>query len=300
MQIIRELERHPRGVYTGAIGHIAPSGEATFNVAIRTLVLHDGVAAMGVGGGIVADSDPASEYRECELKARFLMRPVRPFQLIETMLFDGHGLPFLSLHLERLASSAAYFDFACDRDSIESQLRQLVASLPQGQKHRVRLLLNPGGQITLSHTEITTDSSPLKIRISPHRTCSDDVLLRHKTTLRNFYDRHYAQAREDGFDEVLFLNERGELTEGAISTLFLNLGGQLLTPLLTSGVLPGILRRRILATRPEAREAVVTIDDLRAADSVLLGNSVRGLQQVGHIEMHDHRLSAIELAMPMV
>jgi para-aminobenzoate synthetase/4-amino-4-deoxychorismate lyase len=300
MQIIRELERKPRGVYTGAIGHVPPSGEATFNVAIRTLVLHDGVAKMGVGGGIVADSQPPSEYRECELKAQFLTRPVRPFQLIETMLFDGTSLPFLTLHLERLASSAAYFDFVCDHDSIESQLRQLEASLPGGQRLRIRLLLDSAGLITLSHTAISPESSPLKVRISPHRTNSGDVFLRHKTTLRSFYDQQYADARNDGFDEVLFLNERGELTEGAISTLFLNLGGQLLTPPLSSGVLPGILRRHTLATRPEAREATVTIDDLRVADSVFFGNSVRGLRQVSQIEMHDRRSPDIELVVPVV
>jgi para-aminobenzoate synthetase/4-amino-4-deoxychorismate lyase len=223
---------------------------------------------------------------------------VRPFQLIETMLFDGSSLPFLPFHLERLTSSAAYFDFTCDRDSIESQLRQLEASFPAGQRHRVRLLLNPNGRITLSHTAITADSSPLKVRISPHRTSSSDVLLRHKTTLRDIYDQQYAQAHNDGFDEVLFLNERGELTEGAISTLFLNLGGQLLTPPLASGVLPGILRRHILATHPEARERIVTIDDLRDANSVFVGNSVRGLRQVGQIEMHDPLLQPSNLLCP--
>ncbi len=130
MQIIRELERHPRGVYTGAIGHIAPSGEAVFNVAIRTLVLHNGMARMGVGGGIVADSDAASEYRECQLKASFLTRTHVDFQLIETMLFDGTAMPLLPLHLDRLAASAQYFDFAFDRAAIEARIATLTAVSP--------------------------------------------------------------------------------------------------------------------------------------------------------------------------
>jgi para-aminobenzoate synthetase/4-amino-4-deoxychorismate lyase len=130
MQIIRELERHPRGVYTGAIGHIAPSGDAVFNVAIRTLVLRNHTAHMGVGGGIVADSDPASEYRECQLKASFLTRPRADFQLIETMLFDSTSMPYIALHLNRLAASAQYFDFAFDRAAIESRIAAFASTLP--------------------------------------------------------------------------------------------------------------------------------------------------------------------------
>jgi para-aminobenzoate synthetase/4-amino-4-deoxychorismate lyase len=306
MQIIRELERHPRGVYTGAIGHIAPAGEATFNVAIRTLVLRDGVATMGVGGGIVADSDPASEYRECELKAQFLTRQVRPFQLIETMLFDGHSLSLLALHLDRFVSSAAYFDFACDRDAIELRLRSLQGSLAPGQSQRVRLLLDATGAISLAHSEFIPDAAPLKVRISPHRTRSCDPLLRHKTTLRELYNREYAQARIDGFDEAVFLNERDELTEGAISTLFVEQGGHLLTPPLSAGVLPGVLRRHILAVRPEAREATLTLANLAIARAVYVGNSLRGLRPVAEIHLpgqpplqFDTRLPEFILGLPV-
>jgi para-aminobenzoate synthetase/4-amino-4-deoxychorismate lyase len=255
---------------------------------------------MGVGGGIVADSDPVSEYNECQLKAQFLTRPVRPFQLIETMLFDGASLPFLALHLDRLASSAAYFEFAFDRGSVETQLHRLRSALPPGQSQRVRLLLEATGHITLTHTEITLDTTPLRIRISPHRINSSDVLLRHKTTLRDFYDREFAQARNDGFDEVLFLNEREELAEGAISTLFVDRDGHLLTPPLASGVLPGILRRHILETNAHAREEIVTLDDLRTAKFVFLGNSVRGLRPVESITMEDQHQPPIRFVIPMV
>ncbi len=110
MQIIRELERNPRGIYTGAIGFMSPAGSCAFNVAIRTLVVHNGHAQMGVGGGIVADSDPEGEYRECLLKAAFLMRTRPDFQLIETMLWEN-GYRLESGHLDRLESSAAYFNF---------------------------------------------------------------------------------------------------------------------------------------------------------------------------------------------
>jgi para-aminobenzoate synthetase/4-amino-4-deoxychorismate lyase len=293
MQIIRELERHPRGVYTGAIGHISPSGDAEFNVAIRTLVLSEGIAKMGVGGGIVADSDAASEYRECQLKASFLTRRSPQFQLIETMLFDGYEMPYLPLHLDRLASSAAYFDFAYDRNSIESRIHQLTASLPANQQSRVRLLLSVTGEVTLAHTTITQDSSPWTIRISSHRVKAEDIALRHKTTRRELYDREYARARQEGFDEVLFLNESGELTEGAISTLFLKLEGQLVTPPLASGVLPGVLRRHLLASLPNATERPLRLDDLLDAEAAFLGNSVRGLRPIRRIEMADPELPPV-------
>ncbi len=72
MKILAELEERPRGAYCGSIGYIAPDGVMQFNVAIRTLVLHDGGRAeFNVGGGIVFDSNARSEYEEALLKARF-------------------------------------------------------------------------------------------------------------------------------------------------------------------------------------------------------------------------------------
>jgi para-aminobenzoate synthetase/4-amino-4-deoxychorismate lyase len=200
------------------------------------------------------------------------------------MLFDGRSLSLLALHLDRLVSSAAYFDFTCDRDAIESRLRSLEVSLPPGPRQRVRLLLDAAGALTLTHSEFIPDDPPLKVRISQHRTRSGDPLLRHKTTLRELYDQEYAQARADGFDEAVFLNERDELTEGAISTLFVEQGGHLLTPPLSAGVLPGVLRRHLLDTG-EAREATLTLAGLATARAVYAGNSLRGLRPVAEIHL---------------
>ena len=279
MQIIRELEQSPRGVYTGAIGYFAPGGKAAFNVAIRTLLLREGRAAMGVGGGIVADSEPASEYRECLLKASFLTRRYRDFQLIETMLWDN-GLVRLDLHLQRLEDSASYFGFSYDRNAIEAELRQACAVLIPGIEYRVRLLSGPLGEATVLVTEINLTASPLRVRLSTQSVSSTNYFLRHKTTHRQFYEDQLAAARQDGFDEVLFTNERGELTEGAISNLFLRIGGRWFTPPLSCGVLPGIFRRHLLETESMAEEKVLTLNDLRAADAIYLCNSLRGLRQV--------------------
>ncbi len=280
MEIIRELESHPRGVYTGAIGHIAPNGSATFNVAIRTLVLEQGVAHMGVGGGIVADSVAASEYRECLLKASFLTRVRHDFQLIETMLCENGSIALLSLHLDRLEASARYFDFISDRAEAETRITDYTNQLPTNEPHRIRLLLDATGSPALTHAPLSPEPPALTVRISTERTHSSDVFLRHKTTHRELYERELAKARAEGFDEVLFLNERNELTEGAISNLFLQREGKLLTPPLASGVLPGILRRHLLETDPTVEERILTPRDLDTAEATFLCNSVRGLRRI--------------------
>jgi para-aminobenzoate synthetase/4-amino-4-deoxychorismate lyase len=284
MEIIRELERQPRGVYTGAIGYIAPTGEAAFNVAIRTLVVENGAARMGVGGGIVADSVPKEEYRECQLKASFLASPHAEFQLIETMLAEDGSVTLLPLHLDRLAASAVYFDFVFGRRAIEAQVNAFVQALPRNTRFRVRVLLGSSGELTFSHAALTEEARMIAVRFAEPRVRSGDVFVHHKTTRRALYDLQLAQAREDGFDEVLFLNERGELTEGAISSLFVRKGGRLLTPPLACGVLPGVLRRHLLATDSTAEERVLLPGDLYAAEAVFLGNSVRGLRQVARVE----------------
>lgn len=279
MQIIRELEAHPRGIYCGAIGHIAPDSSATFNIAIRTLVLEHGRITMGVGGGIVADSQPADEYRECMLKASFLAGPFQPFQLLETLLWDEKYF-LLDLHLDRMESSAEYFDFAFDRAEILERLSAEAAKFVAGELYRVRLLTGATGTIAIETAKHLPEQGTGRVRLARERVDSRDRFLRHKTTHRERYDRLYAAARRDGFDEVLFQNERGELTEGAISNLFVRRNGKLLTPPAACGLLPGVLRRHILATDPSAEESILTLEDLESAEEILIGNSVRGLRPV--------------------
>jgi para-aminobenzoate synthetase/4-amino-4-deoxychorismate lyase len=279
MQIIHELEQRRRGVYTGAIGFISPNRSSSFNVAIRTLVLEGGRARMGVGGGIVADSQPADEYRECLLKASFLTRTWPEFQLVETMLWDGE-YSLLAMHLDRMESSASYFNFPFDRPLVSSQVMKQSNQFQVGNRYRVRLLLDSAGQLTTTSTTYVPDISTGCVYISMERTLSTDVFLRHKTTYRERYDRLYAEARVDGFDEIIILNERGEVTEGAISNIFIMQNGTLITPPLHSGLLPGVLRRQILESTPTSKERVLTVHDLECADAVYLCNSLRGMRQV--------------------
>jgi para-aminobenzoate synthetase/4-amino-4-deoxychorismate lyase len=289
MRIIRELEDSPRGIYTGTIGFIAPSGDACFNVAIRTLVVDKNSATMGVGGGIVYDSDPAAEYAECLLKAAFLTRSQPPFDLIETILWsDGYTL--LPLHLDRLRLSCEYFDRPFDATEIEARLHALAATFAPLSRHRVRLTLGPRGQITLTSSPLAPNSEPAsasdacRVTIAAERTSSSDVFLRHKTTHRPLYDRLFAAAQQAGFDEVLFRNQRDQLTEGAISNIFVRIKGHLYTPPLACGVLPGVFRRHLLEAVPRAEERILTFADLRAADELYLCNSVRGLRRITQLD----------------
>ena len=301
-QIIAQLEREPRGVYTGAIGFIEPPAgpddgvRARFNVAIRTLTLRPRTEGgyhgeVGIGSGIVADSKAAHEWRECLLKMQFLQAEAPTFQLIETLKFTApEGYYLLERHLERLAASIRYFDFqALDRDTLSKALEQAgqqwrrVLDGQPGKMVRARLLYHRDGRFELSGVVIDAPPPDAQMRfvISPKAVDSGNIFLYHKTTNRAFYDHERERLKAElgpqiHLDEVLFENQRGELTEGSISNLFVQKAGRLLTPPIEAGLLPGTLRAELLASG-KAEEAVLTREDLVAAEAVFLGNSVRGL-----------------------
>ncbi|HYN38226.1 MAG TPA: aminodeoxychorismate synthase component I [Rhodospirillales bacterium] len=278
MQIIRALEPRPRGVYCGAIGLLAPGGDAFFNVVIRTLLLGpDGRGEMGIGSGVVFDSEADAEYDECLLKAAFLTRAEPPLALIETLGWqpDG-GYVLLQRHLDRLTASAAWFALPCDVDAVRAALAAVAGSFGDAPM-RVRLLLDEDGAITVAAEPLPEPrTAPLRWRFASWPVSSRDPFLYHKTTRRALYDAELAQARTEGCDEVLFRNERGELTEGAWSNLFVRRGGRLLTPPVACGLLDGTLRRELLDSGA-AEERVLRPEDLVGTEAILFGNSVRGL-----------------------
>jgi para-aminobenzoate synthetase/4-amino-4-deoxychorismate lyase len=281
MEIISELEGDARGVYTGAIGYIAPNGDAEFNVAIRTVVLDKNGGEMGIGGGIVADSKEESEFEECLLKAHFLTKVDAPFELIETLRFEsGKGFHLLERHLARLKSSADHFGYPFSREAVLAAL-EAEAACVQAPVAMVRLLLAEDGSLTVTSTAIVlpTKDTVWRFVISDQRLDEKDPLFYHKTTRRQFYDREMERQKAlTGCDEVIFLNKKGELTEGTRTTLFIELDGRLFTPALACGLLPGTLREELLdLPRAAASEAVLSPQDLLSADRIYLGNSVRGL-----------------------
>jgi para-aminobenzoate synthetase / 4-amino-4-deoxychorismate lyase len=298
MQIINELEKDRRGVYTGAIGYMAPTGEAMFNVPIRTVVLRRDHGEMGIGSGIVHDSDPDQEWQECLLKGWFLTRPASDFQLIETFLHhpkDGYRL--LEEHLQRLMASASYFLFSCDSDMIRDRLLDESRKF-KGRCMRVRLTLAKDGTSVISSVPCDEPANyrlPEKpslriaelppISFSVIRTDAQSSWFYHKTTRRDLYDREFAAAREKGLFDVCFCNTNGEVTEGCITNIISYKNGLYFTPPVPCGLLAGVMRGQLLQDRERLLvERVMTIEDIRAADALFLCNSVRGVVQVRLME----------------
>ncbi len=277
-EIIAEIEEAPRGPYTGSIGWISPGGDMAFNVAIRTAVIGpDGFGVYGVGGGIVADSDPAQEYAEALLKGRVLTDLAAPYSLIETLRWTPEaGFVRLERHLDRLRTSARQLGFPCDPPEIAAELSRRVSSWrPADQRVRVQLARDGELHITAVPLEPPLDRV-LRIGLATETLDAADPFLRHKTTVRASHERAMVSATSTGLDEVILLNRSGRVADAARHTVFLARDGRLLTPPVTSGALPGVLRATLLASG-EALEADLSADDL-VTGQVYLGNSLRGMQ----------------------
>jgi len=281
MKVIEEIEHRVRGVYTGAIGYIAPDDRAVFSVAIRTIILSEGVGNMGTGGGIVWDSTKDAEYRECQLKASFLTGlPVGP-DLIETVAWRrDDGFRLLDRNVARIRASAGELGYPFDESIFRSRLKELVAEF-SAPRYRVRILLHADGELSVSSTPLKGGSVlPGSVSISDIRTDPDDVWLRHKTTQREIYDAEYARAQEEGHTEVLFLNRHGQVTEGSRTNIFVMKDEVLSTPPLSCGLLPGTRRAEVLEMRGDAVERPLFLADLVAADVIYLCNATTRLTPV--------------------
>ncbi len=282
MEIIAGLEKDERGPYCGAIGCFSPHGESVFNVPIRTVLIEGSRGEMGLGSGIVADSDADAEYEECLLKGRFLTRPRGPLRLIETLRWqEEQGFTLMEDHLARLFSTALRFGFAFPLRKIRRALDDAASGFDGDAPRRVRLLLSRDGECEVSSSPLHPPPSRPRIRLSEVRMNSSDPHLYHKTTRREVYDWEMEAAREEGLFEILFTNEKGELTEGSFTNVFLQLNGRLVTPPVPCGLLDGVLRHHLLRDKPAlVCEGVLTPDDLEKADRLFVGNSVRGLVEV--------------------
>jgi para-aminobenzoate synthetase/4-amino-4-deoxychorismate lyase len=266
------LEREPRGVYTGSMGWIEPGGNAAFNVLIRTLELADAsaTARLGLGSGLVVDSIAADEWDECLLKGAFVDRAAEPADLIETMRFDPEeGILELDRHLERLRASAIALGFEFDRHGARNELQ--AATFGKKKVRMVRLLLSPTGAMAIELKPLDKPELPVAVAIRSLPVDAGDPRLRHKTTDRRFYDRARQESRAF---EVVFTDAEGFLTEGSFTSLFVEQDGLLSTPPLGRGVLPGILRAKLIE-EGKAVERDLRVEDL--TNGFFVGNVVRGL-----------------------
>jgi para-aminobenzoate synthetase / 4-amino-4-deoxychorismate lyase len=278
MRIIADLEDSARGPYCGAIGYLAPPGSgeprANFNVAIRTVILdaRTQIAEYGVGGGITHDSSASAEYDEVVAKARVLheMRPA--FELFETVPhLPTEGFRHLPEHIERMASSASYFGFRFDAEAAAAVMKEAIAETSGSSL--VRLTLARDGTLATDVRDLPPADQQVRVALDDEPVDPNDVWLLHKTSRRAPYDRR--REKRPDVDDVLLLNDLGEMTESTIANLAVELDGVWVTPPIASGLLPGtyravLVRERRLVERP------VTVEDLRNATGIALVSSARG------------------------
>ena len=273
MQMIKRLESGPRGVYCGAVGVVRPGGAATFNVAIRTVTVQGGVARCGIGSGITADATAEGEWQEWRHKRAFLARASQPFELLETLALQDGKLRHAPDHLARLVRAATHFGYPVDMAQVETSLAHLLMTHPEG-LWRVRLLLDAQGQIQAAAYAL--EAFPMPVKLALAQTAFEEAgseFVRFKTTRRAHYDAF--APRTPGVFDTLLWNQQGELTECTRGNVAVRLDGRWVTPPLSSGLLDGIGRARLLQAG-RLVETVVRVDDLQRATGLAFVNSLRG------------------------
>jgi para-aminobenzoate synthetase / 4-amino-4-deoxychorismate lyase len=280
MKLIADLEHIPRKMYTGTIGYIAPGRKASFNVAIRTLLVdpESNQAEYGIGGGIVWDSNSMDEYAEAMLKARVLVEQSPSFSLLETLLWTPEeGFFLYEKHIGRMMDSAKYFDISITAGKLEECLRQISSEFRTPQ--RVRLLLDQSGKLNfeIEPFDMAQNNQTLNVCLAKEPVNTSNVFLFHKTTRREVYES--ARKGCEKYDDVLLYNETGELTEFTIGNLVVELNDQLLTPPISGGVLAGTFRAYLVETG-QVLERTITNDQLNKCTKIFRVNSIRKWQRV--------------------
>ena len=282
MQIICELESTPRGYYTGAIGYVTPENDMRFSVPIRTISIGAGGAAeLGIGSGIVYDSNELDEYAETLLKSRFALGPATTFDLLESLYADPQsGIRNLQAHLDRVQATASVFLYPFDREDVERRLSEAAQSLTGPGK--LRMTIDRNGRTSVTAALLEDSTTPKSIVLWDDPVDSRRLMYAYKTTDRKFYDDVWAAAaKEYGAYDVVFVNQHGELTETSRHNIFLRFGDRYVTPPLGSGILPGIQRAAFIAENAgRVTETALYPEDLQKADEIILSNSVRGMVSV--------------------
>lgn len=291
MDLIADLESEARGLYCGSLGWVdaptraSPAGDFCLSVTIRTLLLAPPVAqrraaTLGVGGGIVLDSEAGDEFAETQAKSRFLTRMDPGFTLFETMRISRGRVRHLAQHMERLQSSALHLGFRLDASRVQHELAQQLRALDAAQTYRLRLDLRHDGGTQWKHAAISRlgPGPALLVLAQSALPQQESALLNHKTSLRTNYDSAIQKATAIGAFDAVYVNAQGEVTEGARSTLFYQLDGRWYTPPLACGVLSGVLRQRLLARCAGISERTIRLEDLPSTQSLKVGSALRGLQ----------------------
>ena len=281
MHHITQLETAPRQAYCGTLGVIQPGGTCTFNVAIRTVELTElppnashppqWAAQCGIGSGITLDATAAGEALEWHHKQAFLRRAAQPFELLESLRLEDGQLARLPQHLARLRRSASHFGVPLDENQLHAHLGALAQQHPQG-VYKVRLLVDLAGRVTTEAAPLSPSVGPVHVGLATQAMPPADEFIWHKTTRRDAYQSFKAQP---GCFDTLLYNRLGELTEFTIGNVAIQLDGQWITPPISCGLLPGVMRENLLQSG-QLTEGVVTLAALEQSTGLALINSVRG------------------------
>ena len=291
MEIIKEVEKEKRGIYTGTIG-LFHQDKKIFNVAIRTISLKqdenkNGIdGEIGIGSGIVWDSKPEKEYDEVLLKSKFLTEPDPYFEIFETLKFSNGEFERLNMHLNRMRDTASFFLFKFDENHILGALRKEISDYNSEEEFRVKIILNKWGKVKVEIKETSPMPGEIKIIISD-KIISENKFQYFKTTNRDLYSSEHRQYYEKGFFDVIFINEKQQVAEGAITNIFIRKSGLLYTPPLSSGILSGVYRKHWLQTNINIKEEILFKDDLLIADEIILTNSLRGRINVDKLFLNE-------------
>ena len=320
MEIIEELERAKRGIYTGAIGYIGFDGDIDLSIAIRTIVVKDNKAYYNVGGGIVWDSTAEKEYDETLHKGTKMLEVLTGgnsmqtldvlysdsdissadmgflygFSLFETFLVGENGKAFLlEKHIGRLMNSAHYFGI-----DVETDFKDIVKEYIAGQNISnkiVRITLTAGNKqkninaslvFTSRENSYTLDkkANGCRLHLSQVRKSESSITIRHKTG--NYVENYFLlqKAIKNGFDDALFLNSKGEITETTKANIFFVKGDTLFTPDIGCGLLPGIIRQWIIENSQKCVKGNFYLEDLLNADEVFVCNSAMHIIHVSSID----------------
>lgn len=282
MNLIAGLEVSPRRIYTGAIGYIGPDRQSQFNVAIRTVLVDkmNKKAEYGVGGGIVWDSTAKSEWDECRIKAKSLGGFHPLFSLVETMLWTpGGGYHLLEAHLNRLKSSAGYFDFKLDIQDVRDRLNDFSRLLPP-KCWKIRLLANKKGRISIQKLNLEPLSEPVSLSPAQKPVDNTDPFLFHKTTRREVYTQ--AVPVNPYADSVILWNENEQVTESLTANIIVSIGKALYTPPVRCGLLAGTYRHFLISSGM-VKERIIKLEELKHCPNMFLVNSVRGFTRAAMV-----------------
>lgn len=291
MELINELEKEKRGIYTGSIG-IIENNKAIFNVAIRTMEIdkRSGKGIMGLGSGIVIDSNSEQEFKEVKLKGQFLKNPNNYFELFETMLIQKGIIKDWNAHVKRIKYSADYFLFNPKYKNFDLIRNKILKSVDKNKSYRLKILLKKSGELDYKISEYSKPKNKIKIVISKKKIMSSNSFQYFKTTNRKLYEDELNKFRKKDFFDVIFFNEKGELAEGSITNIFVKIDNEWITPKISCGILNGIERNKLLRKDKKVKESIIKRESLLKAENIMLTNSLIGRLNVNELHLDNGKI----------